>query len=154
LLACLCADKTVELFDVLTDDDAARKRKRKQQRLREKKRKAASGEAVGEAEAEAEAEAEEGESTVTADDMLRSRVVVRTAHKIGGMDLFVPKAKSGAKAKRDGALPIRLLLALNNNMLEEYEVLVKLPLVVCSLSSSATDCECLRHRSWATSTTD
>lgn len=130
LVACQSVGKALEVWRVRSEKEAKKRLARRQKRLREKAEKrraeaAASGgskpDATG-AWADDAGEDEDGVSAASkrliASDELEAVAVVRSTHKMRSFS-FLPSRSAGD----DGEAPAaRVLVSLQNNMLETYEV--------------------------------
>ncbi|KAJ2750423.1 beta transducin, partial [Coemansia nantahalensis] len=105
-LACLGADRTVEVFRARTQAEVKKKMARRQKRQRDK---AGDGAAA------------DGEAAITAADELTSFKVVRTDAKCVSVD-FDPAERDAALVGRRGG--VRLLVAQSNNALHVWTVAV------------------------------
>lgn len=125
LISCQNADKTIELFRFRTEDQIAKKIKRRTKRMREKH-----------GAQDNELDISEDFTQRTLDDEIYATGIIRTTAKIRSHGLAVSKASDGK---------IRAAIALNNNMLETYDIEPSAPGKIAN-HSKITDISFTGHR--------
>ncbi|KIO30256.1 hypothetical protein M407DRAFT_225108 [Tulasnella calospora MUT 4182] len=112
-LAVQSHERSVEIFNIRTEEEIKKKRARKKQRQREKQRKKQEKEKETAMEEENDAPAEDGTDDIGLTDLFSSYLTVRGSGKIRSFD-FV-----NAEVTKNG---IQVLLALSSNALETYNI--------------------------------
>ncbi|KAJ2556560.1 beta transducin [Coemansia sp. RSA 1933] len=122
-MACLSADKNLEVFRARSHAEIKKKMSRRQKRNREKRKKEKSNETEG-ANSEESGDEDDDALVITAADELSSFKVIRTSAKAGSFD-FNPAESEASTLQRHGCLQI--LVSQNNNALNMWSVPIPPP---------------------------